>query len=187
MQKTTYLLFVLIVMTLCFSVLRRNDVFVGAQERGPQASRQQDARAERYEEARRHFPTVDYDEPNLPDTEENRAKKEKKKRFNDFGNWVFRTTEPYIAENLAGTPAQYFSFPALPVAKSDIILIGAVGETRAHLSENKRNVFSEFMVAVETVLKSGNQEIKQGSVITIDRMGGFVKYPSGQTVLYRRA
>jgi hypothetical protein len=101
MQKTTCLLLVLIVMTLCFSILRRNYAFVGVQAGSQQPNRQQDAKAERYEEAKRHFPTVDYDEPNLPDTDENRAKKEKKKRFNDFGNWVFATTEPYIAENVS--------------------------------------------------------------------------------------
>lgn len=181
MQKTTYLLIVLIIVTLSFSLVRRSDVLVEAY-----ASKQKDAKAERYEQAKRHFPTVDYNEPNLPDTEENRAKKEKKKRFNDLGNWVFATPEAYIAENLALSEG-HFNFPALPAAKSDLILIGVVGETKAHLSENRKNVFSEFMVAVEKVFKSGNQEVKQGSVVTINRMGGFVKYPNGQTILYRRS
>jgi hypothetical protein len=39
----------------------------------------------------------------------------------------------------------------------------------------------------ETVLKSSNQAVKQGSVVTVDRMGAFVRYPNGQTVLYQRA
>ena len=185
MQKTTYLLLVLIVMTLCFSVLRRDYVFLGAQAGGPQTGHQKDARAERYEQAKRHFPTVDYDEPNLPDTEDNRAKKEKQKRFNQLGNWVSATTQPHITQNVS--MKGYFNFPALPVVESDIILIGVVGETKAHLSENKRNVFSEFKVSVETVFKTTNQQTHQGAVVRVDRMGGFVKYPTGQTVLYRRA
>ena len=178
MQRVTSPLILLIVLTFSFSLVWRND-FVEAR-----TVKQKETKAERYELAKRHFPTVDYNEPSLPDTEQNRAKNEKKKRFNHLGNWVFATTEPYIVENLA---TNSFNFPALPVAKSDIILIGIVGETKAYLSENKRNVFSEFMVAVETVFKSTDQEVKQGSIVTTNRMGGFVKCPSGQTVLYRRA
>lgn len=186
MRKTTYLLLVLIAITLSFSLVRRNYFFVDAQARRQQPDNKKDARAERYEEAKRHFPMIAYDEPNLPDTEENRAKKEKKKRFNELGNWVFATTQPYIAENVS-LSGGYLNFPALPVAKSDIILIGVVSETMAQLSENKRNVFSEFLIIVETVLKTSNQEVKKGSEVTLTRMGGYVKYPNGQKVLYRRS
>lgn len=181
MQKTTYLLIILTLITLSFSLVRRNYSFANVQ-----AGSKKDKKAERYEEAKRHFPTVDFNEPDLPDTAENRAKKEKKKRFNDLGNWVSAITEPYISENVSMSGG-YLNFPALPVAKSDIILIGVVGETKAQLSENKKNVFSEFMVAVETVLKTTSQGVKQGSVVTVDRMGGSVKYANGQTVLYRRS
>lgn len=181
MQRTTYLLVVLIVLTLSISLVRRSDLFVEAR-----AVNQKETKAERYELAKRHFPTVDYNEPSLPDTDENRPKKEKQKRFNDWGNWVSAIPQSYSAENLAITEGS-FNFPALPVAKSDIILIGVVGETKAHLSENKKNVFSEFLIAVETVFKTSNQEVKQSSVVTVNRMGGFVKYSNGQTILYRRS
>ena len=186
MQKTTYLLLVLIALTLSFSLIRRNYFFAQAQAGPQQSSNQKDARADRYEELKRHFPTVDYDERNLPDTEDNRARKEKRKRFNELGNWVFATTQPYIAENVS-LSGGYLNFPALPVAKSDIILVGVVSETKAELSENKRNVFSEFTVVVESILKTSNQEVKQGSVVSLNRMGGYIKYPNGQKVLYQRA
>ena len=39
---------------------------------------------------------------------------------------------------------------------------------------------------VETVLKTNNQTVGLGSVVTADRMGGVVRYPSGHTVLYQR-
>ena len=91
MHKTTYFLLVLIVITLSLSFVRRNHFFVEAQAR-QQPGNQKNARAERHEQAKRHFPIVEYDEPNLPDTEDNRAKKEKKKRFNELGNWVFANT-----------------------------------------------------------------------------------------------
>ena len=186
MPKATYLLVVLIAITFSFSLIRRNYFFVEAQAGSQQPGNQKDARAERYEEAKRHFPTVTYNEPSLPDTEENRAKKEKKKRFNDLGNWVYATTEPHIRETVS-LSGGYLHIPALPVAKSDIILIGVVGEAKANLSENKRNVFSEFEVAVETVLKTSNEQVKGGAVLTVDRMGGLITYPNGQTILYRRS
>lgn len=185
MQKTTYLLIVLIVITLSISLIRRDAFSVDTPADAQQVGNQKDGKPDRYQEAKRHFPTVDYDEPNLPDTEENRARKEKKKRFNDLGNWVSKFTQPYIRENRSS--AVNLDFPALPVAKSDIILIGVVAETKAHLSENKRNVFSELAVDVETVFKTSNKQVRPGSIISVDRMGGVVKYPNGQLVLYRRA
>lgn len=166
-------------MTMSFSLVRRKDFFVEAY-----TGRQKDAKAERHEQAKRHFPTADYNEPDVPDSEENRAKKEKQKRFNNLMKWVSATPQSYIVENLA-VPEGLFNFPPLPVATSDIVLIGVVGSTKAHLSESKRNVFSEFMVAVETVFKTSNQEVKQGSVLTVDRIGGFVRYPNGHKILYR--
>ena len=90
MRKTTYLLLVLIAITLSFSSIRRNFFFAQAQAGPQQLGNQKGARADRYEESKRHFPTVDYDERNLPDTEDNRARKEKKKRFNELGNWVLQ-------------------------------------------------------------------------------------------------
>ena len=78
-----------------------------------------------------------------------------------------------------------FDFPALPVIQSDLILTGVVGSAEAHLSESKQNVFSEFTVAVDGVLKASKHEVTSGSVLTIDRIGGFVKYPNGQKVLFR--
>lgn len=37
---------------------------------------------------------------------------------------------------------------------------------------------------VSKVFKTANSSIIQGSEIIIDRVGGFVKYPNGRTVLY---
>jgi hypothetical protein len=66
-------------------------------------------------------------------------------------------------------------------------VVGTIATAQAHLSENKRNIFSEFTVTVEDVLKSKIQGVEQGSVLTIDRVGGHVKYPNGHRILYRIA
>jgi len=53
----------------------------------------------------------------------------------------------------------------------------------AHRSENKLNVFSNFEVKVDEVLKGSN--LTAGSVINVQRIGGFVNYPNGKKVLFR--
>ena len=55
----------------------------------------------------------------------------------------------------------------------------------AHLSENKKNVYSEFTISLEKVFKTASSSVFEGTGITVDRVGGFVKYPNGQLVLYR--
>lgn len=84
----------------------------------------------------------------------------------------------FIDEGLALTPA-------LPVARSGLIVVGQVKTAEAHVSENKENVYSEFTVLVTKVLKTANSSIVEGTEITIDRIGGFVRYPNGRTVLHR--
>ena len=63
--------------------------------------------------------------------------------------------------------------------------MGEVKTAEAHVSENKENVYAEFRVLVTKVLKTPNSSIIEGTEITIDRIGGFVRYPNGRTVLYR--
>jgi hypothetical protein len=74
--------------------------------------------------------------------------------------------------------------PALPVAKSAYIVVGEVKTAEAHVLENKENVYSEFTVSVTKVFKTASSSVVEGSEITVDRVGGFVKYPNGRTVLY---
>lgn len=148
-----------------------------------QANSQDKAKIERHQKVQGYFPIVDYNESDVPTTEENRAQKEKQRRFNNLGNWVVARTQPYLAESVSSITAD---FPALPVAESNNILIGVVGERTAYLSENKRNVFTEITVAIETVFKTNNPDLQPGSVVAVHRMGGSVKYPNGQTVIYRR-
>jgi hypothetical protein len=63
------------------------------------------------------------------------------------------------------------------------IVIGAVSNAQAHRSKNKLNVFSNFEVRVDEVLKGSN--LTAGSVINVQRTRGLVKYPNGPKVLFR--
>jgi hypothetical protein len=180
MHRSTYFLVALILATLGFSFVRR-----GQPSAANYFASQTPDKANRFQDAKRWFQTADYDEPDLPDPDENQAKKEKQKRYNNF-KLVSIKPQPWKTETLV-TSDSLFAFPALPVAQSELILTGVVGSAKAHLSENKKNVFSEFNVAIESVHKGSHQQVTQGSVLTIDRIGGFVRYPNGQEILYRFA
>jgi hypothetical protein len=175
MQKLTYLLIVLVVGTLAVSVGRhRNPI---------PATTAQKNRAD-YKKINERFPTVNYDDKqDLPDPEKNARRKEKQKRYND-GELVDSRGDPGVDE-AALTLEPHFTFPALPVAESEIIVVGTIGAAQAHLSENRLNIFSEFTVTVEDVLKSNVQGVAEGSLLTADRVGGHVQYPNGHRVLFR--
>ena len=176
MQRLTYFLLVLVVGTVILSTVRH-----------PQSTRiapSSQKNAEDYRKVNERFPTVDYDdrEPAL-DPEKNSKRKEKQKRYDD-GDLVPSRVEPGVDEATL-TLEPHLSFPALPVAESEIVVVGTISTAQANLSESKKNVFSEFTLTVEDVLKTKIQGVTQGSVLTIDRVGGHVKYPNGQRVLFR--
>jgi len=174
-QKLTVVLFLLFFGTLGLTFARRNQT---------QTTRVTQAEAlKQQQEKKGKFPIADYDEPELSDPKKNEARKEKKLRHNNFKivarnppEWQAETL--FIDEGLALTPA-------LPVAQSACIVVAEVIAAEAHVSENKKNVYSEFSVVVTRVLKTANSSIIEGAELTIDRIGGYVKYPNGRTVLYR--
>ena len=175
MSQLTYFLLVLVAGTIIFSAVRHPEPITAGQKN-----------RDDYKKINERFPTADYnDKQDLPDPEKNAKRKEKQNRYNDT-DLVASHVQPGVDE-AALFLEPHFTFPALPVAKSEIIVVGTIGTAQALLSENKRNVFSEFTLTVEDVLKSKIQGVAQGSVLTIDRVGGHVKYPNGQTVLFRIA
>lgn len=174
MQKLTYFLLALVVGTIMLSVLRLSK---------PISATANQQKREHYKIINERFPTADYDEKDLADPEKNAKRKEKQKRYNDF-DLVSTHIDAWL-EEAAFTPEPHPTFPALPVAESEIVVVGTIATAQAHLSESKKNVFSEFTLTVEDVLKSKIQGVAQGSVLTIDRVGGHVTYRNGQRVLYR--
>ena len=178
MPRLTYFLLVLIIGTLGLSLVRRT--YSVSTASGPA---QKSSSADKFEEAKQHFPVAEYHEPELADPAKNAAKKEKQKRHNNF-RFVAKNPRSWQTESVF-LPEGNFDFPALPVAKSQLIVVGRVSEARAHLSEHKMNVYSEFLIVVSSVLKTPNEEITNSSLLTIERLGGKVKYPGGQKVLFR--
>ena len=73
----------------------------------------------------------------------------------------------------------------MPVDRSDAIAVGVITGSRAFLSNDKSEVYSEFYLQVEQILKDGTQSVSLGAVITTTRSGGIVRFPSGTRYVYR--
>jgi len=71
--------------------------------------------------------------------------------------------------------------PALPIAKSVAVVIGEVTTAQAYFSEDESQIYSEFDVRVNEVLKNHDQPF--GDAIVVERLGGRVKFPSGKTAV----
>ena len=175
LSKSTYLVFlaVMTIMTLSVTVFKPGKRSVTGQQnvRPPQVPLYD--RDDRY-------PVVEADEVEPGDAGKRAKLKKLKQRYDKDA--PFRHPGPNHGE-VAFRPEWQFNFPALPVAKSDVIVIGEVLNAEAHRSENKLNVFSNFELKVEVVLKGSN--LTSGSVINVQRLGGFVNYPNGKKVLFR--
>lgn len=75
-------------------------------------------------------------------------------------------------------------FPPLPVAESDLIVIGEVLGAHAYLSTDKSDVYSEFTFRIDEILKNKNEAatLLQPSVV-VTRSGGRVRFPAGEIQL----
>ena len=173
-QKLTLFLFILVIGTLGLTFARRNQT-PSRKVTDAEALKQQ-------QEKKAKFPLAIYDEPELTDPKKNQARKEKKVRHNNF-SIVAKKPPEWQAQRMF-LDEGLWQIPALPVAQSGFILLGEVKSAEAHVSENKENVYSEFTILVTKVFKTANSSVVEGAEITIDRIGGFVRYPNGSTVLY---
>jgi hypothetical protein len=123
------------------------------------------------------FPVVDYDSP-LPTDAKERAKREvKSKKYNS-------RHAQQLNESIDGIyRVSHWDFPALPVAKSSAVIIGEITESEAHLSEDKTTIYSEFVVRIESTLKTDDKvPMILGGLVSVERLGGRVRFPSGKVV-----
>lgn len=119
-----------------------------------------------------NFPVVDQSNPNS----RNGSDKEKSKKYNR------RDSRP-----LSESDQVYFeidwdhNLPALPVARSSAIVVGKIISADAYLSGDLSNVYSEFVVQIEKVLKDESKiSLKGSESVSVERLGGRVRFPSGK-------
>jgi hypothetical protein len=176
-SRSTYIVFLVVLTVMVLSVT----VFKGKSR--STAVRQNDTarrNTQRYVDRKDRYPVVEFEEAEPKDPVKRDKLKHQRKRFDKDS--PFTNPGPEDVE-VAFRPEFPFNFPALPVASSDVVIVGHVLRGEAHRSENKTNIFSNFEVSVEEVLK-GN-DLTVGSVINIQREGGVVKYADGRKVLFR--
>jgi len=175
-SRSTFVVFVVVVFVITPSVtaFKKDRAKATSQQRVRQNPRQG------YEDKRERYPIAEYDEQGPTDLAKRAKLRLQKKRYDKEAPF---TNPGPSDEELAFRPEAQFNFPDFPVKKSDVIVIAEVLEAKAHRSENKMNVFSNFEIRVNDVLK-GNQ-LSIGSILTIERVGGYVVYPTGRKVLFR--
>jgi hypothetical protein len=96
-----------------------------------------------------------------------------------------RIEESPYPVNVTWSTHWWQGLPAIPVAQSDVVLIGEITDAQAYLSNDKTGIYSEFTVSAGEVLKNdGNASLYPGSIITAERFGGAVRFPSGSIQRY---
>jgi hypothetical protein len=142
----------------------------------------QDARTRKREELWSRFPTVDYNAPEPTDSTEKEKRKQKNKHY-DGKHLVMETLSNSGVATMVASEA-FFQLPPLPISESGVILIGHVLSSEGHLSNDKAAVYTELNVQVDSVLKGAVPTLSQTNLISVTRIGGTVRYPSGRTQLY---
>jgi len=131
------------------------------------------------EEIKSHFPKVDYDAPEPTDPAERTKRRNKGKHFDKLGG-VSKEPTHYSS----GLVSEWdLNLPALPVAQSNAVVIAKTLTGGAFLSSDKGAVYTELSVRIEEILK-GDDLIGKNRQIDINRLGGVVRYSSGEESLF---
>jgi hypothetical protein len=125
------------------------------------------------------YSTARYDEPEEQDLALRAKRQLAGRRYEEAGGLVDTTLPIAEDEERALETEAFRSVPAIPIKESEIIVIGKVSKVSAHLSNNKKTVYSEFTVQIDEILGDTTGKIKKEGSITMDREGGFVEYKNG--------
>jgi hypothetical protein len=125
------------------------------------------------------FPVTDTTKPESSDPEKRARRRAKGKKYDYAGIPITESSDTLTVSSEWDVGLQ-----ALPVSKSDLVVIGVVTDAQAYLTNDKTGVYSEFTIRVDEVLKNaGNFTLTQGSTLVADRQGGRVRFPSGHTTI----
>lgn len=143
---------------------------------------EQDRQMRDRKEYESQFPVADYDSPESNRLVEQDKREAKSKRYDRLRLVVVNPSPTSYGSTLFDEMPPP---PAIPVNESELVVIGKVLDAQAYLSNNKTGVYSEFTIQVDKILKNSNSnKIDENEKISADRPGGFVRYPSGQKLLY---
>jgi hypothetical protein len=77
----------------------------------------------------------------------------------------------------------YYRDP-MPFDQSDAVIVGRVASGQAYLSNDKRDLYSEFKVTVQEALKvPAARYVQAGNSVEVERQGGAIRLPSGKVLI----
>lgn len=97
------------------------------------------------------YAVADYDEVLPTDAKECQKRKLANGRY-DNQHWVIKN--PHPDDGGAGLDDEKIPPPIIPAEESDLIVIGTITDVSAHMSNDKRGVYSEFTIRVKQILKN---------------------------------
>lgn len=109
------------------------------------------------------------------------AKRKDRGKKRDNSNWA--VSPDAASDSTVSVDSVDLTLPAFPVEKAGAVVIGAITDGKAYLSNDKTGVYSSFVVTVDEILKNPGK-LTVGSSIEIEREGGRVRFPSGRVHLY---
>lgn len=127
------------------------------------------------------YAIADYDASQPGSTREWQERVVKSRRYD---NWGFVRSNP--SPDLFGATTRIPGPPpdVVPVSDSNLIVLGKITSATAYLSADKGNVYTEYAVKIDEIFKDDTSKKRPSSLITVDRAGGFVRYPNGHKMLY---
>lgn len=130
-----------------------------------------------------NFPLVSLDDASRQVENVDEKIRKRNEKF-DKWDWIRKTVSAEATSANIINDWQ-IGLPALPIKKSDAVVIGTVNFAEAFLSNDKTGVYSEFSVLVSGLIKDNQSNpIESDSNIIVQRAGGRVIYPSGKILKY---
>lgn len=189
MPKTRRRVYGLLLLLACTSVVALSATrFAGSAQRKPLTAkvlRQQDGVQAAKQPTDKELdddaaPIVDLTKSSNTPADEKRRQKNKR-----FDNALTESIEANPTSNEVNVVSEGL-VSDIPTALSDLIVEGQVKNSAAFLSEDKTGIYSEFTVQVSDVIRT-SVPVSEGDIITTERFGGRVRFPSGQIARYRVA
>lgn len=128
------------------------------------------------------YAIADIDAPEPSDETERNKRKLANKRY-DGQDWVLKN--PHPGTDGVGRDDEVAPPEIIPSDESNLIVVGTITSVTAHMSNDKKAVYSEFAIRIDKIIKNDiSDKHELGESVAADRMGGFVQYPNGRKVMY---
>jgi hypothetical protein len=120
-------------------------------------------------------PITDYDSALRNPFDSNQARRSMRYNINSESPELGESS----SQNLFDLPPSHSPI-STSISDSDTVIIGTVLQGQAYLSGDKRNIYSEFSVSVQEIIKAQSVSLSAGQSIDVERRGGTIRLPSGK-------